>query len=317
MRRELLILRHGHAKSTSIKGDFCRDLKDKGKQNAQRIGVWLSQNHMCPDKVIASSALRAKRTAEKCIKSAGLNVSLIKRDDTLYEARSQTVFHIIKNCSNDIKRLMIVGHNPSLSNVVTKLSGQHVNMSPATLAHINLDCDWADLSPSHCDLKDLIVASDLPELFPYPDSKGHEQRIRPAYYYHQSCVVPYRIEKGDLQILIITSSKNKHWVVPKGIHDPSLTAQESAAKETFEEAGVIGHVSQDPLGNYRYQKWEATCDVSVYAMQVTKFLPDDEWEENHRNRKWVSLDQAEQLINNPDLAVITSKLAHYLSGKKA
>lgn len=316
MVKDLLILRHGHAKNKSMYGDFGRELKDKGKRHAQRVGVWLAQNDLRPDQVIASPAVRAKRTAEKCAKTSGLNVGVVGFDERLFNALPQTVIEIIKACPKDVERLMIVGHNPSLASIATALSGDYQHLEPASLAHFKLKGDWTYLSAETVALEQMVHATDLPELFPFPDLDSDEMRVRPAYYYRQSCVVPYRIHEGDLQVLIVSSSKNKHWVVPKGIHDPGLSAQESAANEAFEEAGVEGDVLEEELGRYSYPKWDATCEVSVYAMEVTNELSTEDWEESHRMRRWVLAESAAQLVKNQDLAGIVGRLSDFLSKRK-
>ncbi|NVJ92886.1 MAG: histidine phosphatase family protein [Methylocystaceae bacterium] len=317
MVKHLLILRHGHAKNQSSYGDFGRELKDKGKRNAQRIGVWLAQNDLRPKHVISSPAVRAKRTAEKCVKTSGLNVSVVSFDERLYNALPQTVLELIKTCPADAESLMIVGHNPSLESVVAKLSDGYHPMSPATLAHFTVEGDWADLANANTTLQNLVYANELPELFPFPDLTSKNTRVRPAYYYTQSCVVPYRLHEGDLQVLIISSSKKKHWVVPKGIHDPGLSAQASAAQEAYEEAGVHGTVSEDMIGQYSYPKWDATCEVSVFAMEVNAILDPAEWQESQRLRRWVTVEAAVDLISNPDLAKIVSGLPVFLKKDEA
>ena len=57
--RELLIYRHGHAQFDSDGGDFERELRDKGKRNAQRIGIWLARQQLLPDHILTSPARRA------------------------------------------------------------------------------------------------------------------------------------------------------------------------------------------------------------------------------------------------------------------
>jgi phosphohistidine phosphatase len=121
---------------------------------------------------------------------------------------------------------------------------------------------------------------------------------------------------GELEFLVILSSKNKHWVVPKGIWEPGLTARESAAREAMEEAGVEGRVAETAIGTYVYPKWGASCTVEVYAMEVTRVLPEEEWQEAHRGRKWVSLEQAEKNLKQDKLKPMLAKLAIMLKSEK-
>ncbi|MCU7814138.1 MAG: NUDIX hydrolase [Candidatus Thiodiazotropha sp. (ex Lucinoma kastoroae)] len=139
-------------------------------------------------------------------------------------------------------------------------------------------------------------------------------RDRPAYYYNQSSVVPYRIQEGKPEILVVMSSKRKHWVLPKGISEPSLTLQASAAKEALEEAGVEGDVSDKPIGSYTYEKWGAECTVQVYPMRVSRELSEDEWEERHRGREWLSPKQAVKRVKQPELKPMIQSLAKQLEG---
>ena len=106
---------------------------------------------------------------------------------------------------------------------------------------------------------------------------------------------------GKAEILLVKSSKQKHWVVPKGISEPWMTLQASAAKEALEEAGVEGDVGRDSLGSYTYEKWGSECSVEVYPMLVKQLLPEDKWEESHRGREWLSPDKAIERIKQAEL----------------
>jgi phosphohistidine phosphatase len=156
----------------------------------------------------------------------------------------------------------------------------------------------------------------LPKKFPYPSPRGNERRDRPAYYYTQSSVVPWRINNGELEILVILSSKKKHWVVPKGILEPGLSARESAAREALEEAGIEGVVSDEAIGSYTYPKWGASCTVEVYGMEVTRMLPEEEWQEAHRSRQWVPLKQAASKLGQKKLKPLLRQLATRVKKRK-
>ena len=133
---------------------------------------------------------------------------------------------------------------------------------------------------------------------------------KPDYYYHQSAVIPYRLESGKLEVLMITSRRKKRWVIPKGIIEPGLSPSLSAAKEALEEAGLTGRVSTTPLGNYQYGKWKGTCKVEVYTLQVEQVL--DRWQENFRDREWISLDTAIGRAEEPELKDILRGLPAFL-----
>ena len=126
--------------------------------------------------------------------------------------------------------------------------------------------------------------------------------------YTQSAVLPYRITDGQLFILMITSRKGTRWIFPKGIVEPDLTPVESAAQEAYEEAGIEGPVSPGPIGQYTHDKWGGTCTITVFPMRVER--EHEEWPEGAmRERRWVPLEEAIDLIDSPALKDIVARFA--------
>lgn len=321
MLRELLILRHGKSSWDSNVDDFSRPLKNRGKRGAQRMGVWLWQQNLRPDLIISSPAERALTTAHKCCKTMGMNARHVIEDERIYEASVDGLLAVLADAAKDLGRIMLVGHNPGLEQLLIFLCGGEMQVSEdgkllptATLAHLSMPEDWESLTSGCADLKRIIRPRELPEGFPYPAPDGAETRDRPAYYYTQSAVIPYRVDDhGGAEFLVIGSSKKHHWVVPKGIKDPGLTPQQSAAKEAWEEAGIRGEVGETPLGSYPVDKWGAQCSVDVFAMRVTDVVDEDNWEERHRERCWLPAGKAAQKLKQPELGALLLTLAGNLS----
>jgi phosphohistidine phosphatase len=138
-------------------------------------------------------------------------------------------------------------------------------------------------------------------------------REKPEYYYNQSGVIPFRIVNGKVEILLITSRRKKHWVIPKGIIEMKLDPKESAIKEAHEEAGIKGTLIPSSSGKYSYTKWGGICNVEVYLMEVTEIL--DNWPESHRERKWFSITKAGKVLKNSELGqmlqTIPEEINHY------
>lgn len=129
----------------------------------------------------------------------------------------------------------------------------------------------------------------------------------PPWIYRQSAVVPYRWNEGQLEVLLISSSGGKRWVVPKGIIEPGLSATASAAIEAAQEAGVEGVVGEVPLGTYRYKKWGGTCEVEVFPMWVHRERA--EWPESDvRRRRWLPVDEAAREVGRKKLRKLVAGL---------
>ena len=317
--KELLLLRHGKSDWSAGTDDYHRPLKNRGKRGAQRIGAWLWQQDLVPDHIISSPATRARETAYKAAKSMGLGVANVQLDKRLYLPSTDELLQVLRACPKTAQRVMLVGHNPSLEDLLTRLVNDAIVipddgklLPTATVARLEVQCDTKSINGNCARLKSITRAAWLPKTFPWPGPDGEERRPRPAYYYRQSSVIPYRIKKGRLEILVIASSGKKHCVVPKGIHDPGLTAQESAAKEALEEAGARGTVDDHSLGSYSQEKWGATTRVEVFPMQVSELIPEAEWEETHRGRQWLPADKAIRKLKQPALGPMIRALSDRL-----
>lgn len=124
--------------------------------------------------------------------------------------------------------------------------------------------------------------------------------------HRQSSVLPFRVGKNGLEILMITSIKRGRWIIPKGIVEPDMTPAASAAKEALEEAGVEGELYEESIGKYHYEKWGGLCRCDVYTMRVT--VVHDKWlERGERKREWVSAQQAVKRLRHKKLRSIVRK----------
>lgn len=132
----------------------------------------------------------------------------------------------------------------------------------------------------------------------------------------ESGVLAFRRESnGDPRILLISRKRSKKWGIPKGRVVPHLSLRENAAKEAFEEAGVVGQVSPFSVGMFRAKKrTEASrqdpeiMEVWVYLLEVAETLSD--WpEKGRRTTRWVSCEDAARRLREPMLAHLCLRLA--------
>ncbi|MCG8583187.1 MAG: NUDIX hydrolase [Pirellulales bacterium] len=136
-------------------------------------------------------------------------------------------------------------------------------------------------------------------------------KTKPASWYEQSGVVPYRTIDVETEVLLITSVKKGNWIVPKGIVEPGYSPAESAIKEALEEGGVVGQVVGSSLGAYEQEKWGGVCRVHMFAMTVHEQL--DHWPEAHvRQRQWLPIEEAAEAVAKAELGAMIRKLADRL-----
>ena len=124
----------------------------------------------------------------------------------------------------------------------------------------------------------------------------------------QVAALPWRLEDGERRILMITSRETRRWVIPKGGRMVGKSDPEAAAQEAMEEAGVKGDIETQSSGVFRYAKGLKDggvrhCVVSVYPLEVV--IQMGAWPEAHqRERRWMSLSEAADLVHEPDLATL-------------
>jgi len=129
----------------------------------------------------------------------------------------------------------------------------------------------------------------------------------------QAGAIPYRIADDVLEVLLISTSSGKHLTIPKGLIDPGFSTTETALNEAYEEAGIKGDLVMPPMGRYRFRKWGGICEVSVYAMSVTRVM--DQWPESSmRRRLWIEYRQAARQVKHSDLGDLILTLRERLSG---
>ena len=114
-----------------------------------------------------------------------------------------------------------------------------------------------------------------------------------------------------MELIIITSIKKQKWIFPNGYIEFNLSAFESAKKEAYEEAGVIGENETVELGAFQLKKKNETALVKVFSMEVTKELKDYP-EKNLRKRKWFTLDETNSEIINGEMKSFITKLRQNL-----
>ncbi len=123
----------------------------------------------------------------------------------------------------------------------------------------------------------------------------------------------WRLRRGRVFVLLVTSRDTGRWIIPKGWQVAGLTLAEAAGREAWEEAGVTGQVQDAALGSFGYDKVIApgmavTCRVSVHALRVAGVahrFP----ERKARRRRWFSAGKAAHKVAEPGLRDLLQRLS--------
>jgi 8-oxo-dGTP pyrophosphatase MutT (NUDIX family) len=113
--------------------------------------------------------------------------------------------------------------------------------------------------------------------------------------------------------MLVTSRETRRWIIPKGWPKKGKSPRHSAAREAFEEAGVMGAIAWRSVGTFSYEKrlkngGAVVCEVRVFPLEVRR--QNKQWpERQQRVVKWLSASQAAEKVKEPKLSAIILRLA--------
>ena len=110
----------------------------------------------------SSPAKRANKTADIIAKKSGYDKKILE-SNILYAATIENYIDVIQNIKNENKIVLLVGHNPTIEDVVERIIGQRYVMKTCSLANIELSIDsWGKFDYGvECKLIDFIHAREL------------------------------------------------------------------------------------------------------------------------------------------------------------
>ncbi|MBN4063685.1 histidine phosphatase family protein [Cardiobacterium sp. AH-315-I02] len=166
---ELLLMRHAKSDWSSHLPDIDRPLNKRGRDDAMRMGAYLNQQGLAPDRMVISVAERTRETARLLLSNLTLEDKNIIFDRQLYLADREALIDVIELYANDNQRLLILAHNPGMDYLVSYLasiipplsailSKNGKLMTTCALAHFSLDSLDALTKPGQAELLNIIRA---------------------------------------------------------------------------------------------------------------------------------------------------------------
>ncbi len=146
--KRLYLLRHAKSswKDPEL-ADYDRPLNKRGKRDAPFMGQRLKKQGVRPDIILSSPAKRARKTARSIAQEIDYPPKQIRWLESLYAAGSESMLRIVMDCDDDCNQVLLVGHNPGLTDLAERLTGTLVdNIPTAGVMAVDFDIDsWAEV----------------------------------------------------------------------------------------------------------------------------------------------------------------------------
>lgn len=149
--KTLLLVRHAKtAPAGPGQSDHSRALEDVGVTDAGKLAHYLRKKGLMPDQMLVSSANRTQTTAQILLTAMAQQPVDVVVSDELYLADQGFLQDLIQKTAGDIHTLMIVGHNPGLSELAHDYDPQVQGLRPAQMLCVRFDAShWTDADHKH------------------------------------------------------------------------------------------------------------------------------------------------------------------------
>ena len=137
-----------HAKSSwrdSGLPDKKRPLNSRGKRDAPEMGRRIQEHGIRPSLIVSSPATRAWTTAKVIAQAINYPREFLQKEDRLYLASLDEILDVVVAQDNGFNNLMVVGHNPGLTDFANFLvPGLTNNLPTAGVVSVQIDQDdWS------------------------------------------------------------------------------------------------------------------------------------------------------------------------------
>ena len=114
--KTLVLMRHGKAVESANSGkDIDRALSVKGHEQVRVMSAWLKEQHILPESIVSSAALRTQETARGMASGLGFDANAVSFKNELYLASPSVYAGCLLETPNTINTLLLIGHNTGIS----------------------------------------------------------------------------------------------------------------------------------------------------------------------------------------------------------
>jgi len=170
--RRLILVRHAKSAWPDV-ADHDRPLAPRGRRDAPAAGRWLSAAGCVPDRVLCSTALRARQTWQLAAEELGARPQTTF-ERRVYGATSAGLLDLARQTPTESRTLLIVGHDPAVQQLTLELAGARpgngdadaitrvrVKFPTAAIAVLAFTGAWSQLAPGQARLTSFAVPGDF------------------------------------------------------------------------------------------------------------------------------------------------------------
>lgn len=154
--KTLYIVRHAKSSWDSpLLNDLDRPIMDKGREKTRKkISQLLEMNQLKPQLILSSLAWRAQQTALEWTQGLGLDPNAIEIKPSLYHADNDIIFRICADVDDHFDAIMLVGHNPALTNFVNLFLLPPIDWLPtSTFVCVSFNTkSWSGIKQAPCEV---------------------------------------------------------------------------------------------------------------------------------------------------------------------
>jgi phosphohistidine phosphatase len=140
--RTLILLRHAKSDWSGDEADIDRPLARRGRRQAPDAGRWLAANIAGIDLAVVSPANRARSTWDLVAAELGGRPPT-RIDDRVYAASDDELLAVVRELPDEVETVVLVGHNPGIEDLASRLTGEWASMPTSALAVITVPGPWS------------------------------------------------------------------------------------------------------------------------------------------------------------------------------
>ncbi|UXY19015.1 histidine phosphatase family protein [Streptomyces cynarae] len=166
--RRIVLFRHAKADWPQVP-DHERPLADRGRQDAAAAGLKLAETGIPFDLALCSTAVRTRETWKLAVQELPYRPKTVY-EERLYEASPGELIAVLNETADDVRNVVLIGHNPGIQGLADVLSGategdarermSRRGFPAAAFAVLSFDGSWKALEPGTAALLDYWAPSE-------------------------------------------------------------------------------------------------------------------------------------------------------------